>query len=374
MNNINKGILPLNFLIAAHSTEDTKGSAYNIKNGNNSKNKWWYSVRFCSYPQYIIIQFMTSCEIKQINFTISHDKIPKQIDLFYFSPSNLNEYRVRYKNFSDIKFEFCGSLNPKYHIGNQREVIKIPFCNGGNNIRITNCLYLKILFRENYIDEVRNPFNQIGIVNLEFFGYPSELNLQTSIFSKNEKFYMQGLNKDDEYIDEIKTKIFYAKKRYFAHQTDRGIYEDIEQLRYFGNIIIELKEERIKDTILNDTCTVNKIDKEIEDIVQYVNDTYRIYNQEVIIYENDDCVDYTNTVKHVYYDEEEDNSTNVPIQEQHLSEDNKIAMNVVVAPKEMDTVSREIYERRMRKKEMIQKSLEDAKEKLKVENSSKINI
>ena len=75
---------------------------------------------------------------------------------------------------------------------------------------------------------------------------------------------MQGLNKDDEYIDEIKTKIFYAKKRYFAHQTDRGIYEDIEQLRYFGNIIIELKEERIKDTILNDTCTVNKIDKEIK--------------------------------------------------------------------------------------------------------------
>ena len=145
MNNINKGILPLNFLIAAHSTEDTKGSAYNIKNGNNSKNKGWYSVRFCSYPQYIIIQFMTLCEIKQINFTISHDKIPKQIDLFYFSPSNLNEYRVRYKNFSDIKFEFCGSLNPKYHIGNQREVIKIPFCNGGNNIRITNCLYLKIL-------------------------------------------------------------------------------------------------------------------------------------------------------------------------------------------------------------------------------------
>ena len=57
-----------------------------------------------------------------------------------------------------------------------------------------------------------------------------------------------------------------------------------------------------------------------------------------------------------------------------MSEDNKIAMNVVVAPKEMDPVSREIYERRMRKKEMIQKSLEDAKEKLKVENSSKINI
>ena len=49
-------------------------------------------------------------------------------------------------------------------------------------------------------------------------------------------------------------------------------------------------------------------------------------------------------------------------------------MNVVVAPKEMDPVSREIYERRMRKKEMIQKSLEDAKEKLKIENSSKINI
>ncbi len=122
MNNINKGILPLNFLIAAHSTEDTKGSAYNIKNGNNSKNKGWYSVRFCSYPQYIIIQFMTLCEIKQINFTISHDKIPKQIDLFYFSPSNLNEYRVRYKNFSDIKIALGLELN--YELWSKEKVVE----------------------------------------------------------------------------------------------------------------------------------------------------------------------------------------------------------------------------------------------------------
>lgn len=315
---------------------------------------------------------MTLCEVKQVNFTISPDKIPKQIDLFYFSPSNINEYRVRYKNFSDIKFEFCGTLYPKFHTGNQREVIKIPFCERGNNIQISKCLYMKIIIRENYTDELRNPFNQIGIVNLEFFGYQSEINLQMSIFSKDEKFYLEGLNKDDEYIEEIKTKIFYAKKRYFAHKTDRGIYDDIEQLRNFGNIIIGLKEERIKNTMINDTYTVMKIDKEIEDIIEYVNDTYRIYNQEVIIYENNECVDYTDTVKQVYYDEEEDNSVNVPGEVNESKQQQP--MSVVIVPKEMDPVSKEIYERRMRKKEMIKKSLEDAKEKLKLENSPKINV
>lgn len=368
MNNFNQGILPLNYLISSFSTQESEFPVYNIKNGNSINNKGWSSVRYCSYPQFIIIQFFSFCNVKQINFLINHERIPSKIDICSFSPQSFSEMTVKNNNFHSIRFDYCGSIVPKHHETHQRELLKIPF-GQNNNYAINNCLYLKFIFRENYSDLLHNQFNQVGIVGLECFGYYVNINLKMELFSKNETLFLDKLHEDDEYVEQIRKKLYFAKKRYYTNENDRGIYEDIEKLRYFGNIIKGLEEAKLKNNIRNDYSSDEQINGFIIEILQHVEDRYRIYDKEVIIYENTNCEDYLKKYgnKLYYYDEElikKEMKNKIEKEvEQIKSQSPQITLNTKMDPK-----SKEIVERRLRKKALIEKSKEEAKHNLKLES------
>lgn len=371
MNNFQQGILPLNYLISSFSTQESEFPVYNIKNGNSINNKGWSSVRYCSYPQFIIIQFFSFCNVKQINFLINHERITSKIDICSFSPQSFSEMTVKNNNFHSIRFDYCGSIVPKYHEENQRELLKIPF-GQNNNYSIHNCLYLKFIFRENYSDLTRNKFNQVGLVRLECFGYYVNIDLKMNLFSQNETLFLDKLHEDDEYIEQIRKKLFFAKRRYYSNESDRGIYEDIEKLRYFGNIIKGLEEEKLKHNIKRDYSSDGEINSLINEILQHVEDRYRIYDKEVILYENSNCEDYLK--KHgdkLYYYDEELLKDEEKKKAEKEAEQIKIQNPHVVNTK-MDQKSKEIVERRLRKKALIEKSKEEAKHNLKLESLTTI--
>ena len=105
-------------------------------------NPGWSSLRFCSYPQIIIIQLSSLSDIKQINIELNHERVPQKIDVYVYCPSILKEVVTNFKNILNAKFTYIGSVIPVNHNYDQRELKKLIFHNEENNnqINIMNCL------------------------------------------------------------------------------------------------------------------------------------------------------------------------------------------------------------------------------------------
>ena len=147
-------------LLSSTTSETAKGSLQELKKPL-SKSKGWYSERYCKYPQKIYIAFATPINLRQINLLSHESKISQKISFYAYCPQgdiSINDYqKIQYLNFGFIKLNDNSGSNFK-----AREFKKIYVD--------VKCLYLRLDLDKNYTN-VYNPFNQVSLINIEFFGY-----------------------------------------------------------------------------------------------------------------------------------------------------------------------------------------------------------
>ena len=380
---INNPVLPINYMIIYCTSSDPLFPIENIKKSYNIISKdnrfkeniniGWSSVRFCSYPQVIIIQLSKLYDITQINFLINHERIPSQISIYAFCPKNFLEMNISDKKIINEQFNFIGNIFPTNHKTNNRELKQVFL----NEFHITNCLYLKFELYQNYIDEIRNKCNQIGLIELNIFGIDNNTPIpvinKKSYYKEEETDFteIKGLLTDDVYENFIKDKIEFAKRLFFK-KNDPLIYSDIEQLRELGRKVKGLRLEKKYHESIKDYKTAKKIHLEINEIKNYIENTYNAYGGEQILYENKNPVDITREYNQNLFV----NKNKININESNLKAlDNEINENFISGRSDYDyKKTKEILERRALNKKLIEESKEAARRNIQAEYLTLHNV
>ena len=180
-----KYLQKLNYkIIKLSSSEDSSSNSnHKIISFENS----WSSEMFCTYPQQIIIQFDCPVNLRQINIISHEKKISEKISFFSFCPQK----DISIPNYNIVNYDNIGFINFNQNFASNfqtRELQKILI-----NIK---CLYLKIELEKNYINDY-NPYHQVGLVNIDFYGY--KLSGYSNLLNKKKN----NVLKEEERKDEI---------------------------------------------------------------------------------------------------------------------------------------------------------------------------
>ena len=284
-------------------------------------------------------------------------------------------------------FRYIGYINFTNHKTNNRELKKIYFPLN-NYISIKNCFYLKFVIHNNFVDSIRNKFDQVGIIDLQIFGYESTASLpilkldpyESIKTEKNDLTDFKYFYKDEDYIDFIKNKINFAKNLYYngndRQKNNSEIYNDILQLREFGRKIIGLEEEQKKYHYLYDYANVNKIEKTIEEVRSFVENKYRMYSDNYIPFEDD--IKSKLEISNTFNDQISSNSNENENKENDINNiliknDNNINAYYNYSY-DNNEKSLEILRKFKEKKMMIEENKNRAEENIKLENLNNINL
>lgn len=419
ISNMNKyGLYPLNYTIVYCSSSDPNFPIQNINKKNRAEfipinsinnnnelsiqeeklkniyfNCGWSSLRYCSYPQIIIMQLSLMSDIKQINIEINHERIPQKIDVFVYCPSTLKEVILNKESILNADYTYIGSVIPVNHNKNQREMKKLIFHQNGNynQIIIKNCLYVKFLIHKNYENKIKNKFNQVGIINIDIYGNNNGKILPSLPLKKEERFKndeilpnIKGLYTDEDYDDYIKEKIQKAKTEYYTNnviinneEKRNKVYQDIQILRELGRKVSELKKEREKYEYFNNNQKLMQIDLKLKEIKKYIIDEYPYYGKENVVYDNGIENDETQyiEIKSISNNLEEDNYNNNETnnineengeQEKYIENGNNLQQNQnnYSYNAKQSSKSYEILMRHLAKKKMIKENMEIAEENI----------
>ena len=390
-------IIPLNYLIQYCSSSEPNFPVHNIMKHQTFtikgypteyfSNPGWSSIRFCSYPQIIIIQFLNLVEVKEINILINHERIPQKIDIYSFTPNKFMDLTMTNDQIINCDFRYIGYINFTNHKTNNRELKKI-FFPLKNYISIKNCFYLKFVIHNNFVDSIRNKFDQVGIIDLQIFGYESTASLpilkldpyESIKTEKNDLTDFRYFYKDEDYIDFIKNKINFAKNLYYngneRQKNNSEIYNDILQLREFGRKIIGLEEEQKKYHYLYDYANVNKIEDTIEEVRLFVEDKYRMYSDNYVPFEDDikSKLEISNNFnEHLSSNSNENENKENDINNILIKNDNNINAYYNYSY-DNNEKSLEILRKFKEKKMMIEENKNRAEENIKLENLNNINL
>ena len=370
-------------------SKNNSNDAINEINAQKNFNCGWSSVRFCSYPQEIILQLNSVSDIKQINIEINHERIPQKIDVFVFSPTTLKDVVTDLTSIYNANYTYIGSVIPINHNENKREIKKLIFHNEINpnpyfanfesnkepkyeNINIKNCLYVKFVLHKNYTNLKKNKFEQIGITNIDIFGTNQgkilpELPLTNNEYFKSEENILPSLKylyRDEDYEKYIYEKIIRAKNEYYSmNNTSKDqIYNDIQILRELGRKIIELKKEKTKYSFTDDTERINMINIKINDIKKYIEEKYPVYGNESVLYDDENDDDVTKFLNvNMFYDKEKVDKDGAKKKFVGGYDGGEIEYS----GSEIDDKSNQILMRHLAKKKMIEDNIAAAKENIK---------
>ena len=249
---INKEIVKLDHKLIESTTEDREHPLRELLKG--LKGVGWFSSRFSQFPQEIYIQFNQPVFLKQINMVIHEKYIPAQIKFYTYYPEKNNEiidnyHNVRYKYIGFIKMDT--NERSQYRARESRKV----YVN-------TKSLFLKIELGQNYRNEF-NIFNQVGLMNLDFFGtyLPPLGNNQ----NKN-KFILKHATRKDN-IEEI---------------SDLAL-EDI-----CGQELKDLKEKMDYNIKIENYLECKQIKSKLDKVRIYGRQIYDLENQKRIAVNNED--------------------------------------------------------------------------------------
>ena len=235
-------------LLSSTTSETSMGSLQELKRPL-SKSKGWYSERYCKYPQNIYIAFATPINLRQINLLSHEKKISQKISFYAYCPQGditIKDYQnIQYLNFGYIKLN--DNVNSNYKA---REFKKI-FVD-------VKCLYLRIDLDKNYTNSY-NPFNQVSLINIEFFGYKLP-------GYKNSLINIEITGENVEKLEDLSpTK---NKLRDFTSKTFNDFLEDIcgEKLKE-----LNLKlSENTKNQNSNECFRIKECINEINNIAQKI--------------------------------------------------------------------------------------------------------
>jgi centrosomal protein CEP104 len=258
----------LKYRLIGASTEDPENPIYALISG--LKNNGWCTVRYCTYPQELLIQLCRPCRLRQINLVFHEYKIPSKIDLYNFFPKTFSDFNL---DIDDLIFEKIGYIIPDTNISKKfraREVKQI-FLN-------ENVYYLKFVFYQNY-SNLKNVFNQVGLISIQCFGvdftanninglYPS-LEQPVDYFTK-QSLYPEIKKKtqyDDNMLDEVcASKIQELKDalnmsiKVENYDQAKEIHDMIQLVRKIGEKMNEAKETKNKALEIDDyeMCKIAK--------------------------------------------------------------------------------------------------------------------
>lgn len=271
--------IPLNNLsynIIGATSEDPEHPLLSLI--SNTKYQGWNSMRKCKYPQEIIFKFNKPVHLKKINLLLHQNKIPIKIDLFYFFPKTNNDFNI---NLNLMNFTQIGFIKPNIEKRDfeTRELKKI-------NLN-ENVLFFKLIFHKN-IYHIKNPYDQVALIGLEFFGcelnkeninifFPNR-NKDIDYFNKNYDNLIPDSNINDNELDdfcllkieEIKIQLEKAiKEDNYAHA--KLLTELIQRIKLLGKKIKNLNEMKLKLIEVGKYDQVKDVKKEI-DIIKNVID------------------------------------------------------------------------------------------------------
>ena len=265
-------IHPLKYRIIGSSSEDPDFPLFSLISGG--QNEGWHSIRFCSYPQEILIQFTQPVRLRQVNILLHQTFIPSSIEFFYFFPQKYDDF---FKDINSLIFNKIGYVNPDSNAKTDykaREYKKVAFNE--------NVLYLKLVLNK-CIYNLYNTFNQVAIISLECFGFDFTVNnidylfpnrnKSLNYFANNMNNYIPNPNLDDNDLDEVcLNKIDELKL-----QLDRCVEEEnydqakiinelIQRIKILGHKIYNLQEIKFKSIEVNDYDNAKIVKNEIERI------------------------------------------------------------------------------------------------------------
>ena len=223
----------------------------------------WSSNRFCAYPQKIILKFETPVNLNQI-YLISHEKrISQKITFSIFCP------QLDDPDFSKVVLNEIGYVNLNQNMASNYQVreLKKIFLN-------VKCLFLRMELDQNYINDY-NPYHQVSIINLEFYGtkligyYNINISLKEN-YEREKRRMIENETKDnnDEY-NEILNEICGEQLKYLNNKLLENnknqnykeclkYKEIISKVRDLGNKVYNLEKEK------NDAVKIEDYDKATE--------------------------------------------------------------------------------------------------------------
>lgn len=73
----------LNYKLVGASSEDPNHPLFSIlSNSQDIANEGWHSVRFCSFPQEILLNFHSPVRLREINIVFHQYLIPSKIEFY----------------------------------------------------------------------------------------------------------------------------------------------------------------------------------------------------------------------------------------------------------------------------------------------------
>jgi centrosomal protein CEP104 len=232
----------LNFRLVESTSEDAEHPIYELLKGNigfkkGTASNGWISSRFCNYPQEIIVQFVSPVNLRQINILSHEKKISSLIEFWSYYPSQPNEFYPHYKSLSYEKLGYI-RMDTNFKTNHKFREFRKVFID-------TKCVYLKITLHKNYMNKY-NVFNQIGLISVDFFGQPIQMN--------NELLLRESLKTTeitDDMIDELaREKIRVLKgiqdEAVKAENYDEAkkIKANIDRIRLIGKKIYDLEFQK----------------------------------------------------------------------------------------------------------------------------------
>ena len=248
----NNEIVKLDHKLIESTTEDREHPLRELLKG--LKGAGWFSSRFSQFPQEIYIQFNQPVFLKQINMVIHEKNIPAQIKFYTYYPEKNNEiidnyHNVRYKYIGFIKMDT--NERSQYRARESRKV----YVN-------TKSLFLKIELGQNYRNEF-NIFNQVGLMNLDFFGS-----------------YLPPLGNNPK-----------KNKFILKHATRKENFEEISDLaleNICGQELKDLKEKMDYNIKIENYMECKQIKAKLDKVRIYGKQIYDLENQKRIAVNNED--------------------------------------------------------------------------------------
>ena len=259
----------LKYRLIGASTEDPDNPFYSIISG--LKNNGWSSVRYCIYPQELLIQLCRPCRLRQINLVFHEYKIPSKVDLYYFFPKTFNDFNL---DIDDLIFEKIGYITPDTNMRTKyqaREFKKI-YLN-------ENVYYLKFVFYQNY-NNFKNAFNQVGLVSIQWFGIDFTANNINGLYP-NIKQPVDYFTKES-LIPQI------IKKEYNDDMLDEVCIQKIQQLKEALKLSIKIENFEQSRKIHDLIQLVRKLGEKINDSIEIKNKALEMDDYETCKIAKDD--------------------------------------------------------------------------------------
>ena len=274
MSNQENGIYKLNYRILAMSSADATSetsSGSSVTNPQPVINFLtpWSSKKFCAYPQKIILKFDTPVNIQKIHIISHENRISQRILFSSFCPQLDNP------DFSKITFDDIGYINFNENSGSNYQVreFKKIFIN-------IKSLFMRMELDNNYINEF-NPYHQIGLVDLEFFGTKlvGYFNINISLKEKFERMKNNMINietrdNNDEFNEKLNEicgeQIRYLNNKLMESDKNKNLNESIkikdmiQKVRNIGKKIYLLEKDKVKAVEVEDFDKATDVKDEID--------------------------------------------------------------------------------------------------------------